>query len=99
MGEGAVWVLDVSGQRVVRIDPTAMEVVEHIPLPVAPGDVVVAGEGGVWVTDRVRGAVVRIDPATNRVVATIRLGHALDLGSIAVGGGSIWVAVGEPLAA
>jgi DNA-binding SARP family transcriptional activator/streptogramin lyase len=97
IGEGAVWVLDTEAGHLVRIDPTLNQVVTTIPLDLTPIDAVTTGEGSVWVTQQTRGAVLRIDAATNRVRDTIRLGHSIELGTIRYGGGSIWVAIGEPL--
>jgi virginiamycin B lyase len=97
IGEGAVWVLDTAAGHLVRIDPTVNQVVTTIPLDLSPIDAVTTGGDSVWVTQQARGAVLRIDPATNRVVDTIRLNHSIELGTIGYGGGSIWVAIGEPL--
>jgi serine/threonine-protein kinase len=53
------------------------------------------GEGGLWVTDAANGTVSRIDETTNQVEAPIRVGDTPT--AVAVGLGSVWVAVdGQP---
>ena len=91
VGNGAVWVTDELGDRVVRIDPATNRA--SAAIPVGRGALgVTTGAGSVWVADAIDHAVTRIDPATNRVTATIRVpaGPA----AVAVGEGSIW-AVGD----
>jgi streptogramin lyase len=81
----------------MRLSGRRLHRVASIPVNVGPTDAVAAGGGAVWVTQRSQGAVLRIDPETNRVVAAIRLGHAIELGTIGFGARRVWVAVGEPL--
>jgi serine/threonine-protein kinase len=88
--DGAVWIADPLGDRLVRIDADTREVVARIPVGHNPTAVAV-GFGSVWVTNYGDGTVSRIDPATNQVVATIDVGRHPD--HIAAGEGGVWVAV------
>ena len=76
VGNGAVWVTDELGDRVVRIDPATNRAAAEIP--VGRGALgITTGAGSVWVADAVDHTVTRIDPITNRVTATIlRAGRA-----------------------
>jgi hypothetical protein len=51
-----------------------------------------AGDGALWVSGF--GVVYRVDPASGRVVARIRTPGIAEDGSIALGGGSVWVTAG-----
>jgi streptogramin lyase len=89
--DGSVWVACDAGGSVARIDITTNKVVATIPAGDRPVNLA-AGEGAVWVWNHGR-QLLRIDPATNKVVATIE-GVAPTLGvGVAVGGGSVWVAM------
>jgi hypothetical protein len=89
--DGSVWVACDAGGSVARIDITTNKVVATIPAGNRPVNLA-AGEGAVWVWNHGR-QLLRIDPATNKVVATID-GVAPTLGvGVAVGGGSVWVAM------
>jgi YVTN family beta-propeller protein len=100
VGRGALWATSVApgniGQAgedaVTRIDPATGRTVATITVRRAPLDVA-ATPGAVWVTNSGGGgdSVARIDPQTNRVA-----GRPVTTGaspqSLAVGGGSLWVA-------
>jgi DNA-binding SARP family transcriptional activator/DNA-binding beta-propeller fold protein YncE len=81
-----------------RIDPTTIEPVERIPLPLTPIRISL-GAGSVWVAAQrylrhgsVDATVFRIDPATNRIIARIPLRtRAVD--GIIVSHGLVWAAV------
>jgi YVTN family beta-propeller protein len=91
VGNGAVWVTDELGDRVVRIDPATNRAAAAIP--VGRGAIgITTGAGSVWVADAVDHAVTRIDPVTNRVTATILVPAGPR--AVAVGEGSVW-AVGD----
>jgi hypothetical protein len=100
-GFDGVWV--TGGEGVVRVDPATDEVVAEIRVP-GTGDYsrIAVGEGSVWVTapelrpDGSRGNLVRIDPAVNEVTATIHIGGPIS--GMAVGAGSVWVAVPDGVA-
>jgi streptogramin lyase len=87
-GDGAVWVTDQLGDRLVRVDPTANRIVRAIPVGRGARGVAV-GPGGVWVTGAIDHTVTRVDPVTNRVVATIRV--AASPVAVEGGEGSVWV--------
>jgi YVTN family beta-propeller protein len=90
-GDGGVWVSDVGGDQVWRIDaarntPSGSTKVGLGPLGVA------AGAGSIWVANSGDGTVSRIDPVTARVVQTIDVGGSPN--RIAVAGDEVWVTVG-----
>ena len=90
--DDAVWATTSDGGgRVVRIDTTNEEIAATIDVPGAYG--VAAGEGAVWVAGSARrtGTLVRIDPATSRPADPLFLDA--DVNALAVGGGSVWVAL------
>jgi DNA-binding beta-propeller fold protein YncE len=100
VGDGALWAasvapgdLGVAGDdAVTRIDLATGRRVATITVRRAPLDVV-ATPGAVWVTNSGGGgdSVARIDPETNRLAGRpVRTGASPQ--SLAVGGGSLWVA-------
>jgi YVTN family beta-propeller protein len=96
-GEGAIWVRDVNGRQVLRIDPQQNAIVDRIqlPLPSSPAPFslpsgIAAGDGAVWVSLASHDEVVRIDPAADAIVARIPVGEAP--AGIATTPGSVWVA-------
>jgi len=100
VGEGALWAASVApgdlgaprDDAVTRIDLATGRTVATITVRRAPLDVAVT-PGAVWVTNSGGGgdSVARIDPQTNRLA-----GRPVSTGaspqSLAVGGGSLWVA-------
>jgi YVTN family beta-propeller protein len=89
VGEGAVWVFDDTGGRLLRIDPQSNRMVSRIKLPVI-SDGVAVGEGSVWVrSNQATAYLIRVEPTTNRVLAEVQLPGGAD--GLAVGGGSVWV--------
>ena len=89
--DGSVWVTCDEGNVVARIDIATNKVVAEIPAGFRPVNLAV-GEGSVWVWNHQQ-QLLRVDPATNKVIATIN-GVAETFGvGVAVGGGSVWVAV------
>jgi DNA-binding beta-propeller fold protein YncE len=100
VGQGALWVTSVAAgdlgapgeDAVTRIDLASGRTVATIRVPRAPLDVA-ATPGAVWVTNSGGGgdSVARIDPQTSRVAGRpVRTGASPQ--SLAVGGGSLWVA-------
>jgi YVTN family beta-propeller protein len=88
IGEGAVWSLNASIARLLRIDPKTNSVVKQIPVGAA-GDVAV-GDGSVWLTNPEANTVDRIDSHSYKVSATIHVGtHPL---GIVVTPRAVWVA-------
>ncbi|MGH2675771.1 MAG: hypothetical protein ACRDKA_02125 [Actinomycetota bacterium] len=98
VGEGSLWVPlhgpHGSGDRasILRIDPTANEVVAEIPVPGGPADLTV-GAGSVWVVGYAEGGhvVSRIDPTANRVVSTVPLPEGTSGGPIVATDDAVWV--------
>ncbi len=89
--DGSVWVTCDAGGVVARIDIATNTVVAEIPAGNRPGNLA-AGERSVWVWNHQQ-ELLRVDLETNEVVATIE-GVSETLGAgVAVGGGSVWVAV------
>lgn len=95
-GEGAIWVL--SPASLWRIDSTTKRVVGSIPLDRSEeGGSVATGDGAVWIASA-NGTLIRVDPGSQSVAKTIPLGTLIyppDLwgDTLAVGEGSVWVAV------
>ena len=81
VGEGAVWVSQVNGDSLARIDPSSNEVVAVIPVGDGPEGVTVGG-GFVWVVNQGDGTLSRIDPASDTVTDTVRLAEAPRQGEI-----------------
>lgn len=97
IGAGGVWVTDLVGNALFRIDPATNQVAGSVALgvPSAAMPMAVAASGdALWVASITlsspsQGMVLRVDPASMSVVATIPVGPgALD---IAAGGGGVWV--------
>ncbi|HEY6058804.1 MAG TPA: hypothetical protein VIV06_12295 [Candidatus Limnocylindrales bacterium] len=99
VGGGSTWVANLSGENVIRIDPTTNRVAAFVSLDTDPATVpysLAYGEGALWVGSPAfaadgtpaSGSVARIDPS-GQVVATIGTGVPY---SIATGFGAVWVA-------
>jgi YVTN family beta-propeller protein len=87
-GRGGVWLVDRSGDAVVRLDPASGRPTHRIKVGDAPTAVAV-GADAVWVANRSDGTVSRIDPHRNAVDKTIRVGaKPVDL---VAGLGAVWV--------
>ena len=69
-GFGAVWAIDVFGDRLLRIDPDTNAVTSATRVGGLPNGVTV-GHGSVWVQNQLDSTVSRVDPDTGRVTATI----------------------------
>ena len=77
------------------IDPASSEIVADIPVGFE-SSLLAAGEGFVWVLDQKASTLTRIDPATMEVVGPPRGIPADGIPiALAVGEGSVWVAVNE----
>jgi YVTN family beta-propeller protein len=87
-GDGWVWAVNGTEDRVSRINPATHAVVEQIPVGSAPSAVAVTGEN-VWVTNSGDGTVSRINAAANAVVQTIPVGNVPV--AIASGPSGVWV--------
>ena len=87
-GHGNVWVANVGGGSVTRIDAESGRVLQTIPVGRGPIDIAV-GREFVWVSTQ-EGRVARIDPRSGNVVDDdigVKAQGALDLGL-----GRLWIA-------
>ncbi len=90
VGEGAVWVANLDGRTLSRVDPTTRTLQGTIPLTATPTGVAV-GAGSVWTANGILGSVSRIDPGVNAVSVTIAdAAPRANGGAIAVGEGGVW---------
>jgi DNA-binding SARP family transcriptional activator/streptogramin lyase len=78
------------------VDPGARRVVAEIPVGYS-SDLIAAGDGAVWLLDRKGSTLTRIDPETNSVVPPLTRGIPWRgvPWALAVGEGSVWVALNE----
>jgi streptogramin lyase len=65
--ENHVWVGDWDGQVLRRLEPTAGEVVQTIPIATNPYGLVIDQKGVIWVSGRGTSELVRVDPVTSEV--------------------------------
>jgi streptogramin lyase len=90
-GLGAVWALDLFGDRLLQIDPRANRVVRSMrvgPLPSA----VSVGHRLIWVASQLDSTVAGIDPRDGQVVKLARFARGeLWPGALAVGPFGVWV--------
>lgn len=90
-GLGAIWALDLFGERLLRIDPgtNRVERSTHVdPLPSA----VAVGHGLVWVASQLESTVAGINPKTGQVVKLARFARGeLWPGGLAVSHDGVWV--------
>jgi YVTN family beta-propeller protein len=94
VGEGSVWVANLDGQTLSRVDPTTRALQGTISLGATPTGVAV-GAGSVWTANGLLGTVSRIDPGVNSVSATIPdVAPRSNAGTIAIGEGAVWFASG-----
>jgi YVTN family beta-propeller protein len=99
MAEGArsVWVGNVDGKTLTRIDPDSRQIADTIPLPATPTGIAF-GFRAVWVAHGRSGQLSRVDPQFDRVTKTIDVaGRALYFpnGSVDVGDGWVWAVFGN----
>jgi len=93
-GFGFVWVSDSIAGVVYKIDPSALRVVDTIPVS-GPGrgyqSDVVELDGSMWVASPDADTIEQIDPDTNAVVNRIHLPYAPQ--SLLAANGSLWATV------
>ena len=93
-GEGAIWAL--APASLWKIDSTTKRFVGSVPLGRSEeGSSVATGDGAVWVA-KPDGILLRVDPDSQTVAETISLGtlvYPTDADALAVGEGSVWIAV------
>ena len=96
-GAGSVWVGNVDGKTLWRINSDTRQIVATIQLPATPTGIAV-GFGAVWIAHGRSGQLSRVDPQFDRVTKTIDVaGRALYFpnGSIDVGDGWVWAVFGN----
>jgi len=88
-GFGALWVVDTTGNQVLKVPIAYQGQIETIPVGLRPTDVAI-GQGFVWVANSAGKSVSKIEPQGARVERTIpALGYPVRL---VVDGGTVWVA-------
>jgi YVTN family beta-propeller protein len=98
VGAGSVWVANQDDKTLSRIDPRTRTLMRTVLLGATPTGVAV-GREAVWVAEGAAGALARVNPEYNladdpiSILATRVSGGPR--GSVAVGGGSVWVAFGN----
>ena len=100
-GAGSVWVGNVEGKTLWRINPDTKQIAATIPLPATPTGIAV-GLGAVWIAHGRSGQLSRVDPQFDRVTKTIDVaGRALyfPYGSIDVGERWVWAVFGNSVLA
>ncbi len=96
-GARSVWVGNVDGKTLWRINSDTRQIVATIQLPATPTGIAV-GLGAVWIAHGRSGQLSRVDPQFDRVTKTIDVaGRALYFpnGSIDVGDGWVWAVFGN----
>lgn len=89
VGEGAVWVIDGSGGRLLQVDPAGLSRRRPAIEVGSAASAVATGAGAIWVT-RGTGEVVRVDPRTREVTPLpVRVADPVGL---AAGRSGVWVA-------
>jgi YVTN family beta-propeller protein len=94
VGAGLAWVANHEEGTVAVVDLTTFEVVETIAVGAGPTEVAMLGDHA-WVTVTDAGNLIQIDTETYKIITQTPLGTSSRGGptGIAVGNGSIWVAV------
>jgi virginiamycin B lyase len=94
---GSVWAIGYARNELYRIDPRTNAVSSVTKLRDTPRSLT-AGEGSIWVLNEGDTSVQKIDASNGKVVATIKTGLHPGPGSIAMGGGYVWVSTpGTPI--
>jgi YVTN family beta-propeller protein len=101
VGAGSVWASNQDDKTLSRIDPGTRTLARTITLEGATPTGVAVGKKAVWVAEGAAGALARVNPEYNLVTKTIPgLAGPVRVsggprGSVAVGGGFVWVAYGS----
>jgi virginiamycin B lyase len=92
IGDDAVWVANEKRKSVYRIDPATNRVAARVRFSDPPCSGLALGFGSLWVPlcGKSR-SVARVDVQNNRIVAVLPHGPGDSEGSIAAGGGSVWI--------
>jgi serine/threonine-protein kinase len=89
-GEGSIWVANLDGETVSRVDPATRTLRGTISIDATPTGLAV-GAGSVWTANGLLGTVSRIDPGVATVAATIPdVASRSNGAAIAVGEEGIW---------
>lgn len=94
-GSQAVWVGNTDDRTLTRVNPKTHAQAGTISLENRTPTGIAVRPGTVWVAHGLLGSVSAVDPQYNRVIDTIAAGGRADTGSVAVGGGSVWVVFGN----
>ena len=90
-GFGAIWAIDLFGDRLLRIDPRTNRVTDRVAVPAMPS-AVATGHGLVWVASQLDSTLVGVDPSTGRVVKRVEFAYGeLWPGGLAVSPAGVWV--------
>jgi virginiamycin B lyase len=91
-GDGQVWVANVEGESIMRIDPSTARVVATVAARSGrPGYYGIGlGEGAVWLSNYVDNTVARLDPSDGALTAVVPVGEQPE--GIAAAAGAVWVA-------
>lgn len=95
-GFGSLWVTDLEGNKVRRLDPATGN--EQATIPLGGGPIpVLATSDEVWVGGHRDGLVYRLDPRTNKVTARVRVAPHGSIGphNLASEARDLYVDVGE----
>jgi virginiamycin B lyase len=87
---GSVWTTDLTGNRLVRIDPGVGRVSGTVHLGQRPYGLA-AGAGSVWVASQSTETLARVDPRTLKIKKRIRVGFQAF--AAAFGARSVWVSL------
>ena len=97
VANGSVWATGYARNELYRIDPRTNAVSSITKLSDTPRSLT-AGEGSIWVLNEGDASVQRIDANDGKLVTTIKTGLRPGTGSIASGGGFVWVSTaGAPI--
>jgi streptogramin lyase len=89
---GHVWVTGYARGELYRIDPRTNTVTATTKLRATPR-FLASGEGSIWVFNQGDSSIQRINGRTGELIATIATGLPPGSGSIATGGGYVWVSM------
>ncbi len=97
VADGSVWATGYARNELYRINPRTNAVSSITKLHNTPR-FMTAGEGSIWVLNEGDASVQKIDAENGELVATIETGLRQGTGSIAMGGGYVWVGTpGAPI--
>ena len=90
---GAVWLVDVSADRVTRLDPRSLRVIGRTSVGARPA-LIAASERDVWIASDDGRELQRLDPRTGEIRgAAIRLGKEVE--ALTITGSVLWVAAAD----